>query len=61
MSRIYLTPTELAERLRLSRNTLAVWRNKGIGPRYLKINKKILYNVEDVEDFENKSMFESQA
>ena len=47
MERIY-TPDELAERYRLSPETLAAWRKKGTGPRYFRAGKHARYRESDV-------------
>ena len=39
----YLTTDELGE-FNLSKMTCAIWRHKGVGPPYLKIGRKILYD-----------------
>lgn len=52
----YLTPMEVATRFKLSENTLAGWRMKSRGPKYLKLEGKILYKLEDVEKYEADSL-----
>ena len=49
---MHLTTKELAARLRMSSESLAHWRIKGIGPRYIKLGRKILYPLAEVEAFE---------
>lgn len=39
---VYLTPTEAAESVGLSRRTLEGWRRRGGGPPYVRINHKIV-------------------
>ncbi len=57
-----LSPNQLAERWQMSSKTLAQWRWKGIGPKYVKLgpNDKcsVRYRVEDVEAFERASLSE---
>ena len=43
-----LSVTELANLLAVSSSLLAKWRMSGRGPRYMKIGRRILYDVEDV-------------
>ena len=43
------TPEQLAEKLGTNRNTLAQWRYRGTGPRYMKRNGLLWYLREDVE------------
>ncbi len=52
---VSITPTEVAERYGLNKGTLANMRSKKEGPPYVKIGKKILYKVIDLEKwlFEN--------
>ena len=52
MEQIFLSEKELAERWRLRPNTLTKWRHEDRGPKYLKIEGKILYRIEDIEDME---------
>lgn len=44
-----LTPAELAERLHASPATLAGWRYKGTGPKFIKAGRMVLYRVADVD------------
>lgn len=53
MKQIFLSEEELAERWRLKRQTLNAWRCKNKGPKYVKIEGKILYKIEDIEEMEN--------
>lgn len=48
----YFTPEELAERWRLKMGTLYAWRAKGRGPKFIRINKKILYPSSEIELYE---------
>jgi hypothetical protein len=45
----YLTQAELAERWRISPRTLEQWRWQGRGPRYLKLGRRVLYRLSDIE------------
>ena len=44
-----LTPAEAAEFLRLSPETLRVWRHLGLGPRYLKMGRAVRYCRDHLE------------
>ena len=45
-----VTSAEAAEYLGYKPQTLALWRHKGIGPRYYKINGgRVLYRMSDLE------------
>jgi hypothetical protein len=48
----HLNQVELAQRWKISPRTLERWRCFGGGPRFLKINGRILYRLEDIEAFE---------
>jgi hypothetical protein len=46
----------LAERWGISTKTLERWRVVGIGPVYIRLPGKVIYRLEDVEDFEQRSL-----
>lgn len=52
MSTSFLTPDRLAERWSITPMTLKQWRWNGKGPHFLKIGGRVLYRLEDIEDFE---------
>lgn len=58
---IYMTPQELARRLRLSTGTLANWRARGEGPKFMKIGKKVLYPVDEVSAYEQQALRQNTA
>lgn len=49
---INLTPREAAARLRVTHGTLANWRVRGEGPLFIKMGRKVLYPMAQVEAFE---------
>ena len=51
-----LTPKETAERLRLSQGTLSNWRVQGEGPRFIKLGRKVLYPLVEVEAYEKRQL-----
>ncbi|MFF0184905.1 helix-turn-helix domain-containing protein [Streptomyces sp. NPDC005244] len=55
MATAWLTPQEVAARLRVHPGTLANWRYQGVGPRYRKLteakNSPVRYALGDVEDY----------
>lgn len=53
---IHLTPGEVSERLRTAEQTLAHWRNKRIGPPFLKFGKRVLYPLMELQAWEKKRM-----
>lgn len=50
----YITDSELAEKLKLSKRTLSEYRCNGILP-YYQIGKKILYKESDIEELLSKN------
>jgi hypothetical protein len=50
--RLYLTSKELAQRWRLSEQTLANWRHARKGPSFIRIGGRILYPISTTTDFE---------
>ena len=49
---------EAADYLRFHKNTLAIWRSKGIGPRFIKISKKrVFYFKKDLDEWLNSNLF----
>lgn len=51
----YMTIDEVATRFQVHRGTLCNWRTQGVGPKYVKIGRTILYAVDDIEAFEKES------
>jgi DNA-binding XRE family transcriptional regulator len=51
-----LTQPELADRWRLSGRTLEAWRQRGVGPRWLRVGRAVRYPIEEVEAFEAGSL-----
>lgn len=54
-----LTPQALAERWQgqISLVTLATWRSRKLGPKYIKIGGRVLYPLDGVEEWEKKRTF----
>ena len=54
-----LTPQALVERWQNSITlvTLATWRSRKLGPRYVKIGGRVLYPAEGIEEWEQKRTF----
>lgn len=59
--RIFLTPDLLAERLGVSVITLQGWRTRKQGPRFIKLPKKVLYPLEEIEAWEKDQLRSSTA
>lgn len=47
----YLLAQEAGERLRVSTSTLAFWRHKGVGPKWAKFGRRVIYRPEDLDAF----------
>jgi hypothetical protein len=50
--RAYLTLAEVAERYRTTERTVRHWRLCGHGPRGVKIGKRVLYPLSEIECFD---------
>ncbi len=59
----FLTEAEVSARYRgaVSEGTLRNWRNKRIGPPFVKIGKSVLYRREDLERWEQRHMIGAEA
>lgn len=51
-----INQVRLAERWCISQKTLENWRNRGHGPQYLKIGKRVVYRICDIESFEEDNL-----
>jgi excisionase family DNA binding protein len=51
MDMTYMTTAELADMMRTTTNTVHYWRASGTGPRALKVGKRVLYDVADVDEW----------
>lgn len=51
-----LTPQETAARLRTTIGTLSNWRVRGEGPRFIKLGRKVLYPLAEIEAFEQRQL-----
>lgn len=52
MSAAFLTSKEVADRWRLSDQTLANWRSAGKGPPFTRVGTRVLYPIEGIHAFE---------
>jgi len=55
----HLNQKQLSTRWNVSEATLERWRCDGIGPKYLKMMSRVLYRLQDIEDFEIASLRDS--
>lgn len=62
-STIYLSPAQLVERYNgnISLRNLERMRAIGVGPRWLKFQRKCMYSLRDVEAWEAENTFNSTA
>jgi len=58
---IWLSRTELAERLKVPVKTPAEWACRQKGPRYAKFGKHVRYRLSDVIEWENSMMSDTHA
>ena len=49
---VYVTSRELADRWRLSDQTLANWRHAGKGPPFIRVGGRVLYPISGIQSFE---------
>jgi hypothetical protein len=56
-----LSTAQLAARLNRSANTLRHWRSAGVGPQYLIINGRAVYDLATVEAWEAERTHQSTA
>lgn len=52
----FLTPELLAQRWNINPATLSQWRWNGRGPLFVKIGRRVLYRLEDIEAFEKQKI-----
>jgi hypothetical protein len=46
-----ILPDDAAEYLNRKKKTLAEWRSRGTGPRFVRVSGRIFYFVKDLDDF----------
>lgn len=56
-----LKPIEAAARLRISVYTLKNWRVQGIGPRFVKFGRVVLYPVVNIEQWERENSYQANS
>ena len=61
MTTKYLTTHELAERFRTSPETIRYWRHIGHGPKSFKPGRLVLYDVADVEAWEESERAKAES
>lgn len=56
-----ISPGQFAEASGISLSTIAYWRHKGTGPRFMKINRMVRYRKCDLIEFFNSKLCTSNA
>ena len=52
LSHVFLSPDEVAAALPgITKNTLAMWRYEGKGPRYRKLGRIVVYALDEIEEW----------
>lgn len=57
----YLTTRELADRLRSNEGTIRYWRHVGYGPVGVKMGRRVVYPLAEVERFERETAAQAGA
>ncbi len=57
----HLSQSEVANRFGMCTGTLERWRREGTGPRFLKLQSKVMYRLEDVESYERDCLRKSTS
>lgn len=55
----HLTAYQLADRWHMHPATLANWRVEGEGPKFIKLGRKVLYSLTEIEAWEEKNLKKS--
>jgi predicted site-specific integrase-resolvase len=61
MATKHLNQIDLAARWNISHRTLERWRWTGEGPRFVKLGGRVVYRLEDVEEYEREQIRASTA
>ncbi len=57
----HLSQSEVARRFGMCTGTLERWRRLGTGPRFLKLQSKVMYRLSDVESYEQECLRKSTS
>lgn len=57
----FLTTLEASVFLRLKQNTLEGWRCRKKGPKYIRLGRRIVYDIADLEAFANECTVETDG
>lgn len=58
---VHLTTEDVAKRYQTHGVTVAKWRMEGRGPKFLKIGKRVLYPLAELERWESENMLKNTA
>lgn len=58
---LHLTPDEASARLRTPVKTLANWRNRRVGPPYIKAGHRVLYPLDKLEAWEKGQLMQTKG
>lgn len=61
MLKLNFNEADLAERWGVSPKTLQRWRTEGRGPKYLKLSKRVIYPLEQIQAFEARALYASTS
>lgn len=61
MTKLNMSENELAQKWGISPKTLQRWRSEGRGPRYLKLSKRVIYPIDEIQKFESHSLYASTS
>lgn len=61
MTKLNFSENDLAERWGVSPKTLQRWRCEGRGPLYLKLSKRVVYPLEEIQTFESNALYASTS
>lgn len=60
-AKIMLGPNEVQDLFSIPKGTLSNWRSRKMGPRFYKLSRKILYRLEDLQEFFMKNPIEPEG
>jgi hypothetical protein len=61
MLKLNFNEADLAKRWGVSPKTLQRWRTEGRGPKYLKLSKRVIYPLDQIQAFESQALYASTS
>lgn len=61
MTRELKNTADVAEYLGTTPSVLAQWRHRGIGPRFIKVGRKVMYDMADLNEWLTAQTFQGTA